>query len=193
MTVTDIFNLALAELSHDVTIAEGDGSQESARCALFYPRARLDVFTRHPWLFLQTTCPAAAVAGMAAEPGYAHVYAAPADALLIADCLDEDGQTASFIRRGSLIHTDIPIHQITYTQDADDPSEWPEPVLQAVVRSLAAKLCKPMAQNARITADAFSSAEEALSLAKLHDARANQRSTSLPRTAAHNPYKTARN
>jgi hypothetical protein len=194
MTVLDIYNLALAALAHDrILTSTTEDAQEATRCNLFYPRARLDVFTAHPWNFLKTDCPAVLQTNLTPLPPYEYVYAAPTDALFITDAVDTDGTRVNFTQRGGLLHTDGPIQTISYTCDNEDPLEWPEPVRSAVVYSLAAKLSRPMGANARMTADAFTAAADALANAKHHDQRTNERTTRpMPSTAANSPYKAAR-
>jgi hypothetical protein len=194
MTVLDIYNLALATLSHDrILTAVDEDAQEATRCNLFYPRARLDVFTAHPWNFLQIDCPATLQADVTLLPPFEYAYAAPTDALFIADATDTDGERPNFVQRGGILLSDGPIDTISYTVDNENPDEWPEPVRAAVVAALAFRLARPMGANARMTQDAYTASQETLAAAKHHDQRTNRRTTRpMPSTSANSPYKAAR-
>lgn len=194
MTILDICNNALADLGHDAVITSldpaADPSREASRCALFYPRARAEVLSVHPWSF--NTVTEAAVRVEAAEstllvPGFTFCYAAPTSSLRINDLLSADGQSLSFLRQSGLLHAREEADTLLYTIDAEDPADWPALVQEAVIACLAHKLARPMAKSQRVTAEAAQTYGAALATAKHADNLSTRRETGTP-----NPFKSAR-
>lgn len=145
MTETDLCNLALGNLGHDrVITALDDGSAEAARCALFLPRARLQVLGAHDWGFLIQGAEDPMLKGRPCADGRRWTYARPFEALRVVTVEDAAGNPVRYGYSGSALLAYAPEVRITYTLDNDQPDDWPAKVQEAVAWQLAARLAGPL-------------------------------------------------
>lgn len=195
MTAIDICNMALSDIGHDRHITSfetaGDRSKEAQRCALAWPRARRDVASCFAWSFLTVDMPAvelpAAQAAQLLIPGHNHAYAAPADAMRIVALVSSDGTKVAYVMRGGIIHAQDPATRILYTVDSEQPDDWPQPFVDAVVAAVAARIARPLTGDEKVISRTALEYANALRAAKMHDSSAF---SSAPGTK--NPYKDAR-
>lgn len=186
MTPIDLCNNALAEIGHDRPVADLNGTtKESARCALFLPRARLDVLGSHPWSFSTRPQAATPVTLPAAlrMPAFPHAYARPPDALRLT-ATDAEGLPVSYRIDAHALHAEAPVTQLSPTCDDPDPDQWPAHVQEAVIAALALRLANPITGSAKVVQQAAQSYASKLRLAKSLDAQDSLSHPGTPRRYA---------
>ena len=137
VTDIDICNRALALLGHDRTISSlADGSAEAARCALFYPAAKLNVLAAQAWEF--------AIRQIAVEGGAA--ASLPEDCARLVSISDDAGGAISAVRSGRSV-TPARDGTLRYVSSATPVGDMPHLVVEAIVAELAFQLYGPMLGN----------------------------------------------
>lgn len=193
MNAVDLCNNALADLGHDTTITSldpsADASREAARCALFWPRARREVFSCHCWAVLRADEPAAMLTpgDGVTLPGWPFAASLPADSLRVHSVLDASGEPLAFQQHRGALLLRQPADTIVFTRDSENPDEWPAWLQEAVTACLALKLARPMARSPRVVSEAAESYKTALAAARRENATDTRREP-----GTRNPYKDAR-
>ena len=172
----DIHNRALAAIGHDRTIAAIDEtSTENTRCLLEWDGARLAVLAAHEWNWLveETAFIDGAYCTESCETSITseYVYDRPSDMIRLTAALTRENRKANYRAANQQIYSEESELKFRYLVDEEDPDNWPQLVVDAVVYELASRIALPMTANARIAQTMKQMATFALMQAKEHDAK----------------------
>lgn len=189
-SLTEIANLALAELSESALVAITDTSKAGNLCRRFIYTSVREVLTSG--VFKCARGPAE-LARLATAPtfGWAYAYQLPADYLRIVSFNEvEAGEQPQelFEIQGKTLLTDEVSASIIYVQDLtqanNDIDRLTPLVVKAVYMDLAAKLAWPLCESRSLKETLEQSAEIALRKAKAVDAREAFRPTTSQATGS---------
>ncbi len=178
MTAIDIFNRALGLIGHDREVPDGDDTAETPsteylRCNREWDGARLAVLSAHPWNFLMEATPITEGAETTEDisDDLLYEYDRPDDVLRIVRVTDGTHRTVDYRVAGGKIYCSIDEIIIEYTEDEEDPDNWPHFIADAVAAELASRIALPMSANARMVEATKGLAIKYLYDAMLQDAR----------------------
>lgn len=187
MTAIDLCNDALCDIRHDRTItAFTDTSRESVQCARLWPRARREVLSAHPWQCL-TRSSAPVPVTLDGPDGFPLAYALPEDRLRIVYVTGSDGSPVSWRVENGALFTDSEALRVAWTEDDEDPDNWPEHLLRAVTAAMSVRLARVLSGSDELVTEAARNYSEALAAAR----KADNLSTAH-RPGTENPYLDAR-
>lgn len=156
MTTIDIFNRALAMIGHDRFVTEADEtsatpSTEYVRCNLEWDGARRAILSAHPWNSLVLETPL--MEGAESLDDYTrkleYRYDRPNDVLRLVAVLDGNERRVDYRTANGQIHATADEVKFRYVPDEEDPDEWPQFVVDAVVAELAARISLAMTASGK--------------------------------------------
>lgn len=153
MTITDIFNRALAMIGHDRYITAGvTTSTEYVRCNLEWDGARLAILSAHDWNWLAQETPlmqgAESLDDYTNSPEY--VYDRPDGIIRLIGIYDGNNRRVTHRTANGNIYAALDEVKFRYLIDNEVPDEWPSHVVDAVCAELAARIGLAMSANGKV-------------------------------------------
>lgn len=147
-TALELYNMALAQVGHDVTLsALGGSTTEELRCVTFIGSARRTVFAFFDWKWLAADATLAFDVTNPVQTGPLYVFTMPTDTLRVLKVTDAYGMPVVYDVVGTKIKSDCAAITVRYIADVADPATWPTLIYDAVACELAARICVPMTGN----------------------------------------------
>jgi hypothetical protein len=172
---TEICNMALTRLGHDVISALDEGSVTADLCNLFYATTRDSLLRAHLWNF---SIKRVDLASTDAEPAFGYTYEFP----LPSDCLrvlrtesEEEGVNAEYrIERrvngeATAVYTDDDTCAIEYVSRVTDVAQFDPLFTDALVLLLANKMAYKLTQNGALLKELRDETDAVLRVARTVD------------------------
>lgn len=181
MTITDIFNRALAMIGHDRYIVAGvTTSTEYIRCNLEWDGARIAILSARDWNWLvQET---ALMQGAESLDDYSnapeYVYDRPDDIIRLIGVYDGNNRRVPYRTANGNIYATVDEAKFRYIADNEVPDEWPSAIVDAVCAELASRIGLAMSANGKVVGAMKQLRENYFNQAVEHDACEQNRSGS---------------
>lgn len=149
--ILDICNDALIGIgSTPVNDVTNPTTPKEVTCSRMYSLVIGNLFTRHPWSFVNVQRQLQVDPDRPPDGNYAFAYRLPSNLLAGPFAVYADGElqqtVACFLVQGDYVHADYARVDIDY-RAAPDPSIWPEYFRTLATVALMARLAKPIADN----------------------------------------------
>ncbi len=165
-SITAICNEAISDLpAHSITDINDVNSTEAQECARHLPGVVADLIDYHDFDFVERRVALAAVANTR-DGEWAYAYAVPSTMvspvklvrnisgssipgivvtpMLYWGRIDMDLPTVDYAVADGVIYTDLNEAFLEYSTDALEPNKWPPLFAQAVIRTLASRIYRPI-------------------------------------------------
>ena len=153
MTITDIFNRALAMIGHDRYVVAGvTTSTEYIRCNLEWDGARLAILSAHDWNWLAQETPLMQGAESLDDFSNAleYVYDRPDGIIRLIGVYDGASRRVAYRTANGSIYAVLDEVKFRYLIDSEVPDDWPAHVVDAVCAELASRIALPMSANGKV-------------------------------------------
>lgn len=148
-TATEICSAALLKLGEPVINSLSDGSLNSERCRVRYPKLRDRMLRDHVWAFARNVVILAALEAPSPVAPWTIQLQLPADTARILSLSVDDSELV-FERVGQILHTTEAPAVLRYVKDFSTIEEgfgFPNDFAEALASLLAAELCQVVTQN----------------------------------------------